>query len=70
MTTTSIPKSTKGTRAARVCAECGRTAKALQAARSAKSPEEASKLPLYCPPCNPRRRNIGAVIAGLERMGA
>ena len=67
MTTTSIPKAE---RSVRVCAGCGGTAKALQAARSARSPEEARALPLYCPKCNPRRRNAGAVIAGLERMGA
>ena len=52
-----------------VCAECGESAKNLTAARSAKSPEEARALPLYCLKCNPRRRNSGAVLAGLERMG-
>ena len=52
-----------------VCAECGESAKYLQSARSGKSPEEARALPLYCPKCNPRRRNPGAVLAGLERMG-
>ena len=66
MTTTSIPKAE---RTGRVCVGCGETAKALQAARSAKSPEEARALPLYCPKCNPRRRNAGAVVAMLERMG-
>ena len=48
------------------CAECGEPAKHLQAARSAKSPEEARALSLYCPRCNPRRRNPGVGIsAGL-----
>ena len=59
-----------GYRPAKRCAECGEAAKNLTAAHSAPTPEEARALPLYCPRCNPRRRNIGAVIAGLERMGA
>ena len=67
MTTTSIPKAE---RTGRVCAGCGGTAKALQAARSAESPEEARALPLYCPKCNPRRRDAGALAAMLERTGA
>ena len=66
MTTTSIPKAE---RSVRVCTGCGETAKALQAARSAKSPEEARALPLYCPKCNPRQRNAGAMMAMLEGMG-
>ena len=53
-----------------VCAGCGEPAKHLQAARSAGSPEEAGALPLYCPKCNPRRRNPGAALAGFERAGA
>ena len=53
-----------------VCAGCGETAKHLQAARSAGSPEEARALPRYCPRCNPRRRDPGAALAGLERTGA
>ena len=53
-----------------VCAGCGEAAKHLSTARSARSPEEARALPLYCPRCNPRRRNPGAVLSGLERMGA
>ena len=53
-----------------VCAGCGEAAKHLQPARTARSWEEARVLPRYCPRCNPRRRNSGAVLAGLERMGA
>ena len=53
-----------------VCAGCGKPAKTLSPARTAKSPEEARALPRYCPKCNPRRRNSGAALAGLERMGA
>ena len=52
-----------------VCAGCGESAKSLTAAQTAKSPEEARALPRYCPKCNPRRRNSGAVLAVLERMG-
>lgn len=53
-----------------VCAECGEVAKSLSSVRSAKSPEEARALPRYCSRCNPRRRNSGAALAGLEKMGA
>ena len=59
-----------GYRPAKRCAGCGETGKHLASARSAKSPEEARALPRYCPRCNPRRRCGGAVIAGLEGMGA
>ena len=59
-----------GQRPRPVCADCGEAAKNLTAARSAKSPEESRALPRYCPRCNPRRRNAGAALAGLERMGA
>lgn len=53
-----------------VSAGCGTGARNLTAEMSAKSPEEVRALPLYCPGCNPRRRNAGAVLAGLERAGA
>jgi hypothetical protein len=53
-----------------VCTECGESARTFSPARTAKSPEEARALPRYCPECNPRRRNSGAVLAALERMGA
>lgn len=59
-----------GFRPRRVCAECGESAEYLAPARAAKSWEEAKGLPRYCGRCNPRRRNVGAVLAGLERMGA
>ena len=59
-----------GYRLARRCAGCGETGKNLQPVRTARSWEEAKALPRYCAPCNPRRRGIGAVLAGLERMGA
>lgn len=58
-----------GFRPRSVCAECGESGRPLSSARSGKSPEEARALPRYCPKCNPRRRNSGAVLAGLERMG-
>ncbi len=53
-----------------VCAGCGESARTLSPARTAKSPEEARALPRYCRRCNPRFGSIGAVLAGLERMGA
>ena len=59
-----------GYRPAKRCDGCGETGKNLQPARAARSWEEAKALPRYCAPCNPRRRGIGAVLAGLERMGA
>lgn len=68
MIETSIPEQ-KAERAARVCTECGASGPYLQPARSAKSWAEARSLPMYCPRCNPRRRNSGAAVAMLERMG-
>lgn len=59
-----------GSRPRRVCAVCGESAKHLQPARTARSWEEARALLRYCPQCNPRRRNVGAALAALERMGA
>jgi hypothetical protein len=53
-----------------VCAGCGESAKNLSPPRTAKSPEEARALPRYRRWCNPRRRDIGAALAALERMGA
>jgi hypothetical protein len=59
-----------GMRPRRVCAGCGETAEHLTPERTARSWEEARALPRYCPRCNPRRRNVGAVLAALEGMGA
>ena len=59
-----------GRRPRRVCDGCGESAKNLTPERTARSWEEAKVLPRYCPKCNPRRRNSGAVLAGLERTGA
>ena len=58
-----------GRRPRRVCDGCGKAAKNLASERTARSWEEAKALPRYCPKCNPRRRNPGAVLAGLERVG-
>ena len=59
-----------GMRPARRCDGCGATGVNLRPARTARSWEEAKALPRYCSRCNPRLRNAGAVLAGLERMGA
>ena len=51
-------------------AECGEATKNLTPERTARSWIEAKALPRYCPRCNPGRRNVGAALAALERMGA
>jgi hypothetical protein len=54
----------------RVCEGCGKHAKNLTPERTARSWTKARALPRYCPECNPRRRNSGAALVALQRMGA